>query len=484
MYTGGKLYMDTNNANTACTASSTSSSSLTEISSFDSTTTDTAIYSGAWGGTFVFNPNIDPDPLEIAVKNIQLNQAGQTFTAELQSSGCFAPSAIPSLIPSSSPSSEPTSAPSSAPSSKPSSVPSLPPTSAPSAQPSSQPSSAPSSAPSSMPTLAPFSAPSSVPTNVPSSEPSMTPFGSPSSSPTAMPTMTHSSLPTLQPRCGVADILGKTYFVEVTNFGAPLCLKIDMFPGGTVAIDPNNSDCTPANSNPTIVSYFDSATDATPYDAGGIMFVPGALGVDGYTGDFSFVEEDGETAFKTLYLDSPNKSFTGKLCVQSCTAPSNHPSIHPTDLPSLTPSINPTDIPSVIPSSKPSSQPSLLPTMLPSQFPSLAPSVTPTPVCNVADPLRVGDGWCDDDQLLFYTARCNFDDGDCDAIYAQYPDCPQHGSPLTWLGDCICDDVLNNADCGFDDGDCLPPLPDTCEELPKHKKDDKVVALRRLGIII
>jgi len=309
----------------------------------------------------------------------------------------------------------------------------------------------------------------------------MAPFGEPSESPSAMPTLIHSSLPTIQPRCGVAEIIGKTYFVEVQTLGSPLCLKIEMFPGGTVAVDPKNSDCTPANSAPTsIVSYYDSAVDGTPYDAGGITFVPGPLGANGYSGDFSFVEEDGETAFKTLYLDNPNKYFTGKLCVHSCTAPSNYPSIHPTDFPSFTPSIHPTDIPSVIPSSTPSSQPSVLPSVLPSQFPSVAPSVNPTPVCNVEDPSRVGDGWCDDDLPLFYTDRCNWDGGDCDAIYNKYPNCPQYGYPLTWLGDCICDTELNNADCGFDDGDCLTPPSPNCEESPKRKQDDKNAALTRL----
>ena len=91
------------------------------------------------------------------------------------------------------------------------------------------------------------------------------------------------------------------------------------------------------------------------------------------------------------------------------------------------------------------------------------------------DPSCVGDGWCDDNDPLFYTARCNFDDGDCDAINAKFPNCSQYRCPLTYLGDCLCDEKLNNSDCGFDDGNCLIPQPGTCEERPrKHTKDEKM----------
>jgi len=60
----------------------------------------------------------------------------------------------------------------------------------------------------------------------------------------------------------------------------------------------------------------------------------------------------------------------------------------------------------------------------------------------------IGDNVCDE---ALNTPECQFDGGDCDDGGCN----PPQDFMLQWLGDEICDDVLNLPECQFDGGDCV-----------------------------
>ena len=379
MYSGGSLYVDSNSANTECTSTSTSDTTLSgPLSAYQSLTSDTISFfqSGGWSGTFTFRA--DYEATQIGIKSVQLDTAALSFEVILNTPTCFSPSTTPSLYPSLVPSLKPTI------------IPSITPSSAPSATPSKRPSTMPSGFPSQLPVSMPSLPPTKVPSVVPSKE--------------------SSNVPSLLPRC-VDEVVGKTYFFFLASFN--VCVKIEVFTGGVVALDPNNTSCSKDDTDPSslqIVSFFESATGTE------ILFQSN----NGYSGQFVFVQDGSVMFIRTLLLDTVLRTFNGTIVLPSCTAPSS------------------------IPSSTLSSMPSHVPSLQPSSFPSVA--------CQVENPSFLGDGICDDDQPGYYTEKCLWDHGDCDLKNATYPNCP---GPLSWLTDCICDVQLNTTDCGYDGGDCL-----------------------------
>lgn len=69
----------------------------------------------------------------------------------------------------------------------------------------------------------------------------------------------------------------------------------------------------------------------------------------------------------------------------------------------------------------------------------------------------IGDGICQEE---LDNLQCNFDGGDCRAMNAtrhlsKYPDC-KYGAymSISAIGDGYCDDIFNSPACGFDEGDC------------------------------
>lgn len=419
MYAGGLLFLDTNDA--TCTAA-TMSSTAPSISDFKKTEGNSAVFDGMWSGTIVFNPNEDPSPhLDIKLKEIAFSLSQSTFTIDLATSSCFAPSVTPSSHPSLSPSVLKSPTPSTVPSALPSIIPSDLPTETPSLF------------PSSFPSLSPSIFPSKLPSSFPSKSPSLSPSINQSNFP--------STIPTLELRCPVAELSGKTYFVIYPSLnGSPVCLKFELFHGGKLYLDINNTKCTEEKSgSPQPISTF------VAFYEDYVEFEPTGTQVWGGTFDFVLGGSAG-IEFDTLVLNLDDNLFKGKMQIPSCTAPSSYP----TTLQSPSPS----GLPSLLPSDFPSKYPSMVPSLLPSDIPSVVPSEAPTPVCNVKDPSRVGDNICDDEpNSLYYTARCNWDGGDCDAIKRKYPNCivDHYG----WLGDSLCDASLNTIECGFDDGDCL-----------------------------
>ena len=426
MFAGGKLYLGSNHA--VCTEATMSSSEMS-ISDYKGVQGEAAVFEGFWSGSFVFNPNEDPDPLEVSLKSFSdISFSQQTFAADLATSSCVAPSGTPSFQPSLAPSAihSPT----------------------PSALPSDMPSHTPSQYPTQLPSILPSSSPSQVPSFIPSRLPSSTPSIAPSSTPSLTLSDPPSNIPTLEPRCDVVELLGKTYYVRYPSLNGDLiCLKIEFFSGGMLYLDPLNLSCTDSDSlSPVPISSYFAAHDKY------IEFQP--TGGQAWRGTFNFVTNSTELEFDTVSLNYDDLIFTAKTKIPSCTAPSASPSTIESASPSSFPSIHPSDIPS--------KNPSVIPTVLESDIPSVVPSQVPTPVCNVEDPNKVGNGQCDDEPgKLYYTVRCDWDGGDCDAIVAKYPNCP---GPYGWLNDCVCDVALNTADCGWDDGDCLPGGTDNCEQ--------------------
>ena len=65
----------------------------------------------------------------------------------------------------------------------------------------------------------------------------------------------------------------------------------------------------------------------------------------------------------------------------------------------------------------------------------------------------LGDDYCDD---MLNTEPCIFDMGDCVATTTPASNCffPP-GITETWLGDGVCTHVLNNELCDWDGGDCI-----------------------------
>ena len=178
-----------------------------------------------------------------------------------------------------------------------------------------------------------------------------------------------------------------------------MCIKIELFQGGNLALDRLNSDCTAENesSSQLILSSFQSITDK-------ISFV-GQV----WSGHFNILEDPTMTGIETKLLGTTvsgnMRIFGAELKIPTCIAPSSVPS----------------SIPSVL-------------------------------SCNVENPNWIGYGFYDDNFPGYYTKGCDWDGGDCDALKEKYPLCP---GPLAFLGDCECDEHLNIAQSGFDDGDCL-----------------------------
>jgi len=84
--------------------------------------------------------------------------------------------------------------------------------------------------------------------------------------------------------------------------------------------------------------------------------------------------------------------------------------------------------------------------------------------------LWIGDGICD---LDLDNPECGNDGGDCDygmglttiqpitTTQSDYCIPPQHFMMLYWLGDGVCDEVLNTPQCQFDGGDCVEGITQT-----------------------
>ena len=144
----------------------------------------------------------------------------------------------------------------------------------------------------------------------------------PSVSPTAPPTAT--------PTCPIEEFIGKTYYAPLLPSGKP-CIKIEMFPGGTASIDPENVGCV----NPIIPSNVYSSFNTTSDNK--------ALFDGTFTGEVVFEESTiGPVGIgaKLKNFDPNNMSWSLALVVDSCKSPSVAPTPSPTDelLPTASPS--------------------------------------------------------------------------------------------------------------------------------------------------
>ena len=324
VFVGGNMYLDTDTTNTECTAASTQGAALGLFSLLTEVTDKTIIFEAEkplWSGELSFSTSNNGETTDKILSNFTLNSAESIFTGGLIVPACFSPSSYPSTVPS----------------------------------------------------YTGSEVPSSIPSSHPTSLPSTSPSTFRSSIPTALQSPTPSSNPSLRPRCDVDEILGKTYFFEFIDSGNSLCLKVDFFSGGSLAVDPQNLDCTEANSNPqTIISYFASFSDEV------IIFEAGVLGASGWDGTFQLVKEGTEIELSSLSMDGANKTFEAILTTPSCTSPSTFPSEIPSNVPTMIPSIRPSRIPSIVPTTIPSIHPSLKPSHIPSNFPSSTPSYLPS----------------------------------------------------------------------------------------------------------
>ena len=223
------------------------------------------------------------------------------------------------------------------------SVPSVSPTKLPTALPTTIPSKEPSASPSAIPSKTPSSSPSTIPSQHPSTLPSVKPSLRPTAAPSRVPSNIPSFTPSQAPTSECSELLmGKTIFSEINAMGQKMCIKMELFLGGMLAIDESNSDCTATNESTSlkILSSFQSITDEISFDQGN-------LGSEAFVGQFEIVEDPVVSKIETnlFGLFMFNQTFQAELKIPSCIAPSSAPStIHSPD-PSYAPSTECSQLP-------------------------------------------------------------------------------------------------------------------------------------------
>lgn len=160
--------------------------------------------------------------------------------------------------------------------------------------------------------------------------PSLTPTATPSREPSNMPSSNPSHLPTSE--CS-QELRGRTIFSKINAMGQKVCIKIELFPGGVLAIDSSNLDCIAANESTSlqILSSFQDSTDK-------ILFNQGNLGPTAFIGHFNVLEDPTVTEIETNLLSLINQSFVAELKLPTCIAPSSTPSSIHSIIPSHAPS--------------------------------------------------------------------------------------------------------------------------------------------------
>ena len=160
----------------------------------------------------------------------------------------------------------------------------------------------------------------------------------PSTVPSFEPSAAPSILPTRVPECLVEEVSGKTYYLQILT----LCLKVEMFSGGTLKILDSGTLTTPEcgpDISPApeeeLISYFDDDL-SSPLSA---CFTDKLIVGGGWNGDFRFTQDTiSDIQVNINTLDSQNKILDLEVVLPSCEAPSSAPSISsaPSSMPSAT----------------------------------------------------------------------------------------------------------------------------------------------------
>jgi hypothetical protein len=172
---------------------------------------------------------------------------------------------------------------------------------------------------------------------VPTSAPSLLPSVIPSNTPVAVPSQAPSSPPTST--CSIKEIYGQSLYAMALGH---VCVKFDLFTGGTMTAATNEETC---NENvifdTTVYSIFDSASGNTATYT--------AVGSGGFNGRISTVSAPGVTGVEIISIVKPQeRTFDIQFRYANC-----HKA------PSLLPSAIPSNTPVAIPTQTPSSSPTL-----------------------------------------------------------------------------------------------------------------------------
>ena len=268
------------------------------------------------------------------------------------------------------------------------------------------------------PSTMPSSTPSSLPTNIASMIPSISSL--PSIMPSAEPT---TSTPTITPTCSIDDLIGKTYFTPITMlFVLHMCIKVELFENGIVAVDNNNPDCGNNSFKQTgTLGIFDRSKSS-----GLKAIYSPAPKSNGWSSVVTIMNKPDQTDGVDVKVppstfNEQSKQYSLHLIVETCSAPSISPTSEPTFIPSFNPSF------------------SSPPTVIASQFPTFAHSFAPTSHFSSVPTLQCFDNplsWYDSDGLKF----------DCE-WYSQKDNCAKYGNDYVNFGK-----VANQACCACSGG--------------------------------